>query len=202
MMPSATPQCFHQTTTPWCLHQTTTPPSCCHSHLTSTSHPLTVIASLLCCLPSSKSPISTSMLHIQIPFANSACQINCSHCFTPLLSAFLQITRQQNHAAHPNLLCQQCLPKHQVIFHFTLSTHHFKHSSSTIHTHTHPQQLISQQPKHHDSTFQHSNPTHNTSIMRGNLVVWRPFFNLNNYWTVSSTNGTATKMIKQIKDSM
>ena len=156
MMHSATPQCFHQTTTPWCLHQTNTPPSCCHSHLTSTSHPLTVITSLLCCLPSSKSPISTSMLHIQIPFANSACQINCSHCFTPLFSAFLQITRQQNHAAHPNLLCQQCLPKHQVIFHFTLSTHHFKHSSSTIHTHTPATTNFStaKTPRFHIPTFQ------------------------------------------------
>ena len=88
------------------------------------------VAPLLCCLPSSKSPSSRNMLQIQISFANNACKTNCSFSM------------------------------HQVIFHFTLSTHRFKHSTSKIHTHTHThtQQTTNfstaQTPRFHIPTFQ------------------------------------------------
>ena len=89
---------------------------------------------------------------VVFPFVNSACQINCSHCFTPLSSAFLQITHQQNHAAHPNLLCQQCLPNQLLILHVPsdLSFHTFNTPLQTLHnshTHTHTH------TKHSNSTI-------------------------------------------------
>ena len=148
-------------------------------------------------------------LMLPLTFGINLTPIDC-HCFTPLLSAFLQITHQHIHAAHPNPLCQQCLPNqlltllHSFVlcippnhpaaepcctsksplptmpakapsdfsfhtFNTPLQTLHLQNSHT--HTHTHNKQPISQQPKHHDSTFQHSKATHNTSIMRGILVI-------------------------------
>ena len=54
-------------------------------------------------------PNKHSSLLLPLTFDVNLTPIDCHH-FTPLLSAFLQITHQHIHAAHPNPLCQQCLP--------------------------------------------------------------------------------------------